>query len=228
VCAALLAPGEVFVDGGANVGLFSLRAAPVVGPSGRVVACEPVPGTMKLLRANAALNDFPALDLHQVALSDEPGTRAFSAFEDGSGLASFAPLSDGGAAIRVATTTLDEVTEPFGDRVSLVKLDIEGAEVKAIRGAQRLIARSAPMFLVEIEPEHLARQGSSVDDLRASLAPQGYEAYAITACARLSRIEGPWLPPDPSRPNLVLAATVRAALLERLIATRRPGRRSET
>lgn len=222
VCSALLRSGDVFVDGGANVGLFALRAAEVVGATGRILACEPGPGTMRMLRANAKRNGFSMIDLHEVALSDATGTAHFTVFEDGSGLASFAPHSDGGRAVEVDVVTLDGLTASFDDRVALVKLDIEGAEAKALRGAEELISRSAPAFLVEVEPGHLARQGSSVDDLTDALKPHGYEAYAITSEAKLVRLEGSWRPPDPSRPNLVIAPASRFGRLERLMSPVRP------
>lgn len=217
VCSALLRPGDVFVDGGANIGLFSLRAATIVGPTGRIVACEPSPGTMELLRANVTRNGFSMTELHEVALSDAVGTTQFTVFEDGSGLASFAPQSIDGRVVDVEVTTLDELTATFGNRVAVVKLDIEGAEVKALRGASGLIQRAAPLFVIEVEPGHLARQGSSIDDLAAALRPRDYEAYAITPDARLTKLAGSWHPPDPSRPNLVLAAPSRASRLQHLV-----------
>ncbi|MEJ7783923.1 MAG: FkbM family methyltransferase [Solirubrobacteraceae bacterium] len=217
VCAELLLPGDVFVDGGANIGLFTLRAATVVGSTGRVVACEPGPGTMTLLRANAQRNDFGMVDLHEVALSDASGIASFTIFEDGSGLASFAPQPAGGRAVDVTVTTLDSVTSRFGDQVALVKLDVEGTEVKALRGASALIARSAPLFLIEVEPDHLARQGASIEDLMGVLQPHGYEAYAITPRAHLVRHDGPWCAPDPACPNLVLASPARSARLRDLL-----------
>jgi FkbM family methyltransferase len=206
----LLRAGDAFVDGGANVGLFALLAAEAVGPAGRVLACEPAPGTMALLRANAAENGFATLDLHEVALADAPGSASFTVFEEGAGLASFAPGATGGTEVEVTVTTLDELTAPLGGSVAVVKLDIEGAEVKAIRGASRLISEAAPILLIEVEPEHLARQDASPDDLRAELAPHGYEAYAIGDDGRLAKLAGGWVPPDPARPNLVLAPPSRA------------------
>ena len=215
----LLRPGDVFVDGGANVGLFSLLAASAVGPGGRVLACEPVPGTMRLLEANAAENDLPALELHEVALSDRPGRERLVVFEDGSGLASFAPETSGGTPVEVTVTTLDELTSRFGNRVALVKLDIEGAEVKAVRGARDLIARSDPIFLIEVEPGHLARQGSSVKDLMGALAPRRYAAHAITPAGPVP-LHGPWRAPDPECPNLLLVPPSRA---DRLAGPARAG-----
>lgn len=218
VLARLLRPGDVFVDGGANVGLLSLIGATVVGPTGRVLACEPGPGTRVLLEANAALNAFETLESHPVALSDRLGTERFVVFENGSGLASFAPRGEGGTIIEVRVTTLDDLTSCLGERVALVKLDIEGAEVKALLGASDLITRAAPLFLVEVESEHLARQGASADDLSYILEPHGYEAYAITVDARLIKLSGPWRSPDEAHPNLVLASPRRAERLSALTA----------
>jgi len=209
----LLRPGDVFVDGGANIGLFSFIAAVAVGPTGQVLACEPGPETMAMLRANAAENEFGTLVLREVALSDRPGRTRFTIFEPGSGLASFAPGIDGGRQIDVAVTTLDALSEDLPVRVAVVKLDIEGAEAKALRGATALIARQRPILLIEIEPDHLARQGSSIGDIRDTLTPFGYDAYAITADARLTKLDADWLPPDARAPNVVLAPASRSARL---------------
>lgn len=212
--ARLLRPGDVFVDGGANVGLFSLLGAVAVGPSGRVLACEPGPETMAHLRANAAENRFGTLDLHEVALADRPGCAAFTVFDIvSSGLASFAPAGAGGRTVDVIVTTLDALTADLGGRVAVVKLDLEGAEAKALRGAGDLIRRDARVFIVELEAEHLARQGSSIADVRAVLEPHGYEAYAITPAARLVRVVGGWRPSDDGEPNVVLAPPSQAARL---------------
>lgn len=220
VCSELLRPGDVFVDGGANIGLFTLRGAAMVGSSGHVVACEPGPGTMRLLVANTELarHGSATIDLREVALSDSDGSAHFTVYEEGSGLASFAPQAGGGRVVEVTTATLDSLTLRFGDRVALVKLDIEGAEAKALQGASGLISRAAPVFLIEVEPAHLARQGSSVEDLMDALRPYGYEAYGITPKASLTKLEGSWQPLDPSNPNVVLASPRRLARVHNLIA----------
>ena len=201
----LLRPGDIFIDGGANIGLFSLIGAMAVGDTGRVLACEPAPETMALLKANADENRLAALELHELALSDRAGRAAFTVFDAGSGLASFAPEHSAGTQVDIRVTTLDALTMALHARVSLVKLDIEGAEVKALRGAGTLIARDEPIFLIEIEPEHLARQASSIAEIRAALERHGYVPYAITSAARLTRLTGDWRPPDPQAPNVVLA-----------------------
>jgi FkbM family methyltransferase len=114
---------------------------------------------MDLLRANTQRNGFAMIEHHEVALSDSAGTARFTVFEDGSGVDSFAPQLAGGRALDVTTATLDSLTAQLGDRVALVKLDVEGAEQRRSERVRARITRSAPLFIIEVEPDHLARQG---------------------------------------------------------------------
>jgi FkbM family methyltransferase len=173
----LLRPGDVFVDGGANIGLFSLPAARRVGPTGRVLAFEPAGRAADALAANAALNGFDWITVDRRALSDRVGESEFVELDgDGAGFSSFAPGFPG-VLRRVATTTLDAAAA--GLDVRLVKLDVEGAEARALRGAEGLLDRSRPDLLVEVEPGHLARQSSAVSDLDALLRRHGYRLFEL-------------------------------------------------
>lgn len=179
----LLHPGDVFVDGGANVGLFSLVAAARVGPNGKVIAFEPAQSTRARLAANVALNAFYWVEVRPHALAGGPGNVEFVAFEgNGAGLSSFAPASAwGGRTETVVTVALNDVIA-FKDRerLALVKLDLEGAEFHALQGAAELLAATsdvAPDLLIEIEPEHLARQGASPGNIRDLLVRAGYQLF---------------------------------------------------
>lgn len=175
----LLRPGDVFVDGGAHIGVFTLLAAALVGETGRVVSCEPVPENMRLLEANIALNGFGWVDTHQVALGEQAGQADLFSFGAGSALSSYAPATHAGShRLAVEVRTLDDVAGSFGARVRLVKLDVEGAEVLAMRGASSLL-QAKPDFLLEVEPEHLARQSSSVAELEQLFAEAGYRGFEI-------------------------------------------------
>jgi FkbM family methyltransferase len=176
-----LRPGDVFIDGGANVGLFTAVAASRVGPTGRVIACEPVPWTAARLRRNLEVARLTSIvDVQLVALAKERGSRKMIGFEGvGAGLSSFAPENADtlGKELEVRTETLDSLTS--GLRVALVKLDLEGAEFDALRGATSLLESKCP-FLVEIEPGHLARQGASAEAVRRIFAEAGYREQALT------------------------------------------------
>lgn len=186
LAAALLRPGDTFVDGGANIGLFSLVAAARVGPGGQVIAFEPGHEAACCLERNLHANRFSWAQVRRQALADAPGHVEFVAFGGAaSGLSSFAPPLQvgGGARQQVETVTLDDA---LGDiihdparraRLSLIKLDLEGAEYAALRGAGRLLDMVAPDFLVEIEPDHLARQNASAAQIADLFAARGYAAY---------------------------------------------------
>ena len=153
---ALDAP-TVVVDVGANIGLVTstlLRSF----PEAVVHAFEPTPETFDVLRQR--LEDEPRAVLNQLAVSDAVGTTTFNVdnrtHAGGSNSllahsASFATRArvDRYQPIEVATTTLDAYAEEHGlDHVDLVKLDIEGAELMALRGAAGLLARQAVDFVV--------------------------------------------------------------------------------
>lgn len=141
-----LAPGDVFVDIGANHGYFTLIAASQVGPAGRVYAFEPNPPVFDQLAAHVRLNGFDdRVRLSDVAQSDADGEATFfvSQCRTNSGLSSLAPAAErieGGSlspnhTVRVRTETFDGWygrTKP--GRIALVKIDVEGAEDRVLRG----------------------------------------------------------------------------------------------
>jgi len=203
----LLRPGDVFVDGGAHIGIFTLIAAAAVGASGRVIACEPVPQNLELLKRNLALNDFDWVETHEVALGEKPGQAELFSFGRGSALSSFAPSTrQGTEKLPVRVTSLDDVVDPYRSRVRVVKLDIEGAELRAMHGAPKLL-KAQPDFVLELEPEHLARQGAEPADLQAVFAAAGYRGYEIQELGGVLVLEpmNLWQRPSGS-PNIFISA----------------------
>jgi FkbM family methyltransferase len=199
---SLLAPGDVVIDGGANIGLFTLLAAGLVGRSGQVIACEPSPTTMALLRANVEDNRLDWVHLREAAIAEKHGRLVMRVFEPGSGYSSFAPLTtEASTEVEVDVTTLDELAASLAVPVTLVKLDVEGAELRALRGAARLLTADRPDFIIELEPEHLARQGCSVAELQALFHRAGYAGYAIGE--RFEPLPERWNRP-PGDPNIVV------------------------
>jgi FkbM family methyltransferase len=178
----LLAPGDVFVDGGANVGLFTLVAADRVGPEGKVIAFEPGRAVRLRLIENVALNRLLQIEVIPAALSSAAGEAAFRVFDiGGAGLNHLAP-SDGedGKLETVALTTLDAaLTRHDRARLALIKLDLEGAEYEALRGAAAILREQRPDLLLEVESSHLRRMGSSVEALGGLLREHGYRFFRI-------------------------------------------------
>jgi FkbM family methyltransferase len=136
-------PGTVFHDVGANVGLYSLLAAELVGP-GRVFAFEPVPRNLAYLRKHLALNRVANVEVLGVALSDTNGCARFEIEQTG-----FMGRLSGDGGITVPTATLDSLVE--GGKVlppNYVKMDIEGAELLALRGARETFQRYRPVLFL--------------------------------------------------------------------------------
>ena len=188
-------PGDTVVDGGANVGVITAALARRVGPDGTVVAVEAAPGTRQLLQRNVALNGFRNVTVIDAALTDHEGSVEFADEPEGSGTAGI-QVFPRGAARSIRATTLD--TELGDTPVRLVKLDIEGAEALALRGADRLLSNQRPQLVLEVEPDHLERFGTSLGQLRELLLDYGYDGQALALTDRgLAPIP---LPPDWSRP----------------------------
>jgi FkbM family methyltransferase len=188
----ILGAGDTFVDGGANVGTFTLVGARKVGPLGRVLAFEPGAKIAATLRANARLNELPWLEIHTCALGNFVGEQTFVEFGgDGAGLSSFAPAAIGKESFSgtVEVTTLDRVLG--SDEVAFVKLDLEGSEARALAGAEGVLANARPDLLIEVEPDHLARQGSSPGEIDAILISRGYTIFELIqdSTLQLRRLE---------------------------------------
>src|SRR4051812_38464977 len=149
----LVREGETSIDVGANFGLYSFHLAKLVGRSGRVIAVEAVPSTAESLRRTLALLGVAErVEVIESGVSDSPGTPRCVRPErpDGRvarGVAWSLPPSandsaGGSAGVRVRMERLDELVGSVD--AAFVKIDTEGAEPFVIRGAEQLIARSAP------------------------------------------------------------------------------------
>lgn len=174
-----LSAGDVFIDCGANIGLFTIAAATLVGPTGQVVAFEPAPPAREALERNIDLNGFAQVTVLPYALAERPSTMPFLLMGDSGGLSSFCPECPAdGRIVQVTVAALDAVipVDCWG-RIRLMKIDIEGAEVRAFQGADRLLTCERPVLIVEVEDEHLRRQGSSAAALYKLLDHYGYDAY---------------------------------------------------
>lgn len=146
----LLRAGDVFVDCGAHVGFMTLAAARCVGPAGRVIAFEPMPETAERLGQNIRLNGLTNVEVIAKAVSDRSGTAALHSFHEGDAKDVSLGRLDGKTVRRqtpVQTVRLDEAIQP---PVRLIKLDVEGAELAALRGGRGLLAACRPHMLIEL------------------------------------------------------------------------------
>jgi FkbM family methyltransferase len=166
-----LRSGDGFIDGGANEGMYSLLAGQLVGASGEVHAFEAVPVFLDRLRHNLAMNGMQQVTVHAEAIGERAGSAEFVIRGVGSRIKT---AHDIGETLEVSVVALDSA---LPDREwAMGKLDLEGGEHVALRGAERLLARNQPaIWMLEAMDHMLARFGSDVGELRVWLQDHGYE-----------------------------------------------------
>jgi FkbM family methyltransferase len=178
-----LKPGMSFIDAGANLGEFTVRAAQLVGPSGVVYAFEASPGTVRLLERNVSLNRFTNVHIIPCALCERDGPVTFYLGTGrGSGSSSLTPPHDYyGDQVTVAGVSLDTlVSRERLEQVDCIKLDIEGAEYDAFRGARNLLSRQRPPLLVfEYHPTVASRSSWDLVEAMRYLSQFGYTLHVL-------------------------------------------------
>jgi FkbM family methyltransferase len=181
---AVLRPGDTFVDVGANLGLHTLAAARVVGSTGRVVCFEPFPETASLLRRTVALNGIePITEIHTQAVGAAVANRELF-IGNNSGHHSLHPLDKMSASplgsVSVPTVCLDGVIISADERVDLMKIDVEGAELEVIEGARRMLSERPHIgLIVEFGPSHLLRSGHEPESWLSAFGELGFRWEAI-------------------------------------------------
>lgn len=162
--------GSVVLDIGAHVGYFSLLLSNIVGSEGRVLAFEPNPDNRIRLEENLRLNFVTNVDVITEAVSAQPGTsilflnpfnegggtmtKAFEEFPDGDLLwsrsAAAKAFPEKALEVEVGTTTVDDITAALSDRVvSLMKVDVEEAELEVFKGALETLRTARPVVIAE-------------------------------------------------------------------------------
>jgi FkbM family methyltransferase len=168
---SLLRPGDTVVDAGANIGAFSVLAARLIGPTGRLVAIEMMPRTAARLRANLARNAVAAevVEAALAASSGEVVAAAIDPAKGGQATLALAHTLDRPETLSLVTRTLDDILAGV-DRIALLKLDIEGAEIDALKGGAAVLGRTQAIIFEELDDSGptaaaLTRAGFAVDRL---------------------------------------------------------------
>jgi len=176
VFASHLREGMTVMDVGANLGLYTLVISRAVGPSGKVYAFEPVPEIFARLQEHIAMNNATNVIPLQLALSDRKGTAKM--FVKGGVSSLFVHVSD--KIVEVQVERLDDFVEREGiERVDAIKIDVEGAELMVIRGADRIIRRDKPILMVEFHPATLQEAGTTPEELFTTIINYGYDAFLM-------------------------------------------------
>jgi FkbM family methyltransferase len=180
---AHLERGDVFVDVGANEGIFTIPIAEHIGADGRVLAFEPGPDTARRLRTRAtAANLLDRVSIYELALAAEDGRHPLRA--DGAHPADSTKRSlfiDGPVVADVPVRAFDGMIASAEIRLDrglhAVKIDVEGAELQVLEGMERAIGLHRPrMIVVEVIEEHMRRAGYGTAELFEFLRRLGYVA----------------------------------------------------
>jgi FkbM family methyltransferase len=171
-------PDGVFLDVGANIGILTLSAARHVAVGGgAVIAFEPHPQNFLTLRHNVALNGLRHVDAHNVGLAEAPDVLTCQGRARGG---NWSLASRGDQSFEVRLIRLDDFLDDHPlPRLDVIKIDVEGAEVRVLRGAQRTITRFRPLMIFEVCPAWLRRLHSSTAELLATVAELGYTVHRM-------------------------------------------------
>jgi FkbM family methyltransferase len=176
---AQVRPGRVFLDIGANLGWYSCLVSKRF-PEARIHAYEPEPQNHDLLLENLRRNRCANVTPHQLAVSETSGEQQFYPHADKNlGRHSLLPINDL-PPIAVRCVRLDEHLASLGvapEDVDLVKIDIEGYELPALRGAPRLLA-ARPLILAEYAPKYMNQGGLDPADYLRLLTDAGFVPFA--------------------------------------------------
>jgi len=178
----ILERGDVFVDLGANIGFFTLLAARIVGPEGKVFAFEPTPSTRKFLVKNVLENDFnDRVVIENYAISDRRSKAKFSV----TALSEYNSIcvGEGGreGTIEVDTISLDEYFLEKGMmRVDLIKMDIEGQELPAMRGMGNINEGNQEIKIIfEYHKEHIKYNKLTSIEIFQLLKDYGFKNFTV-------------------------------------------------
>jgi FkbM family methyltransferase len=185
---AVLSAGDTFVDVGAHVGYFSMLAAALVGPTGRVISFEPDTSNYAHLLEHVERNSVAQVLPVPLAVGAEAKVADFFVNSDndgGHGLWEVgshpfnARTREAPRTRKVFLTTLDEFVGSNGTRrVKAIKIDAEGSEVAVLAGAQKLLEQQqVPFVVAEINRFALTAMGTSEAALRGFMTGLGYETY---------------------------------------------------
>lgn len=180
--AAKIRPGQTVYDVGANCGQMALFFSRMAGPSGRVIAFEPAPGNVAVMRRNLELNSISNVEAHELALDRQPGVRKL-AFDPGRhtmGVFPEASVKMGGweETIEVRCESVDHLISLGPPPPDVLKIDVEGAAADVIAGAEHLLNRSRPSIYLELHA--LSRSDPELELLGRLRSEWNYKITDIT------------------------------------------------
>ena len=178
----VIRPGDCVFDVGANVGQMTLEAAFLTGPTGRVIAVEPSPGNLELLRSHVQANGLQdRVEIVEAACGSEPGTATLHLYGSatdavGSGHNLHGPVCKGDwQQLKVRVCSIDQLCREQLLCPSVVKIDVEGAELEVLRGSVETLRRHRPQVLFGFHPFAFSDPVQASAEIVTLLSECGYD-----------------------------------------------------
>lgn len=172
-----LRPGMIAADIGANVGFQTMNMASILRPKGKVMAFEPSSENCRMIILNAMANDFQQVEVYPFALSDTQGTALLNPAIGSNGILRSHDPKDP-SCIVVPRMSLDQIVG--SQQIDFIKIDVEGAELRVMLGAQLVLQRCRPVIVSEFSPAMIAANaGDKPADYLAMMHALGYAVHLI-------------------------------------------------
>jgi FkbM family methyltransferase len=174
-------PGNTVLDIGANIGYYTLIAARLVGPRGKVYAFEPDPTNFRILQKNVETNGYTNVVLVNKAVSNKNGKIRLYLNPANRGDHRVYDSKDGRPSLEIEVIALDRFFKPLDKKIHFIKMDIQGAEASAFEGMKGLIRGNKGLKLVtEFSPASLKLAGSRPESYLKSLKSMGFSLLEIS------------------------------------------------
>ncbi|MFK7848118.1 MAG: FkbM family methyltransferase [Rhodothermales bacterium] len=172
----LITPSDTFVDVGANIGAYSVGLSPFI-KNGKIISFEPNPRALHYLEENIKLNDIKNITVNKVGLSDRDEDAIL--FTSSLTTASINKNKESVQKECISLITLDKYCEENDiNNIDVLKVDVEGHEVKCIKGAIEIIKKSKSMVLVMEIDDNCLNAGSSKQEVFEFIRSLDFKAYA--------------------------------------------------
>ncbi len=173
--------GEVLVDIGANIGYFTLLMAKFSGPTGKIFSFEPEDKNFEILKKNVEVNNYQNIVLEKKGVSDHNGINKFFLSSKNTGMHSLQKIRDDSREVKIDVIKLDDYfsTLDLVKKISLIKIDVEGAEFQVLNGMRTILKNENLKLLIEFIPEHLKKHGTNPSDVLKILEDNNFKIYQI-------------------------------------------------
>ncbi|MDZ4664883.1 MAG: FkbM family methyltransferase [Bacteroidota bacterium] len=164
----IINPNDTVLDIGAHIGLFSVYFSKKLSKKGRVICFEPTPGTFQILEKTVELNNLPNCTLVNAAIADKSGMLNFNLTSkngEGSNANSLVQIERTVNVTEVKVFSIDDYRRAEKLKINILKIDVEGYELNALRGAEETFIHDKPSGILALHPKSIKKLGQSLEQI---------------------------------------------------------------